>query len=75
MNISPQEMARLQKYMQGKFANKNISVRGRSQAPDSVEVLLDGEFIGIIYKDDEDADDVSYDFNMAILNIDLESAA
>ena len=74
MNISTQEMAKLQKYLQGKFANKNISLRERSQARDSVEVLLDGEFIGVIYKDDEDSD-VSYDFNMAILDIDLESAA
>lgn len=75
MNISQQEMAKLQKYLQGKFGNKNISLRARSQAKDSVEVLMNGEFIGTIYKDDEDAGDISYDFNMAILDIDLESAA
>ncbi len=75
MDISNKEMTKLQQYLQGKFSNKNISLRERSQARDSVEVLLNGEFIGVIYKDDEDAEDVSYDFNMAILNIDLESAA
>lgn len=75
MNITAEEMAKLQRYMQGKFGHKGISVRARSQTQDSAEVLLDGEFIGVIYKDDEDAQDVSFDFNMAILDIDLESAA
>jgi len=75
MNITVEEVQKLQKYLQNKFGNKDISIRERSQAKDSAEVLLDGEFIGVIYKDDEDAEDISYDFNMAILNIDLESAA
>lgn len=75
MNITEEEMKKLQRYMQDKFGNANIVIRERSQAKDSAEVLLNGEFIGIVYKDDEDADDVSYDFNMAILKIDLEEAA
>jgi hypothetical protein len=33
-------------------------------------VNLDGEFIGVLFRDDED-DEVSYDFHMAILDIDL----
>ena len=41
---------------------------------DSVEVLLKGEFLGVIYKD-EDEGEISYDFNMAILDIDIEEAA
>ncbi|HIL28120.1 MAG TPA: DUF3126 family protein, partial [Micavibrio sp.] len=45
-----------------------------SQTDDSVEVLLNGEFLGVIYKDDEDPSDVSYDFNMAILDMDLKAA-
>ncbi len=61
--------------MQDKFSNANILVRERSQAKDSAEVLLGGEFIGVVYKDDEDKDDISYDFNMSILTIDLEEAA
>jgi hypothetical protein len=45
-------------------------LRARERAEDSVEVLLKGEFIGTVYKDTEDGD-ISYDFNMAILDIDL----
>jgi hypothetical protein len=37
-------------------------------------VYLGEEFIGIIYKDDEDGD-VSYDFNMSILEFDLPTVA
>lgn len=75
MNITSEEIKKLQTYLQAKFGNDNISLRERAQARDSVEVLLNGEFLGVIYKDDEDAEDVSYDFNMAILDIDLEPAA
>ena len=68
------EMNRLQKYLQGKFGNQKITVAARREAGDSLEVLLDGEFIGTIYRD-EDEGEVSYDFNMAILEMDLPAAA
>ena len=74
MNITGEEVKKLQTYLQKKFGNTGLSIRERSQAKDSVEVLLNGEFIGVIYKDAED-DDVSFDFNMAILDIDLKEAA
>jgi hypothetical protein len=74
MNITPQETAKLQTYLQATFGNKNITLRVRPKAEDSVEVLLGGEFIGTIYKDTEDGD-TSYDFNMVILDIDLSAAA
>ncbi len=70
MNITPQEIAKLQAYLQGKFGNRGLTLRTRSQAQDSVEVLLDGEFIGVIYKDTDEGE-TSYDFNMAILDMDL----
>jgi len=69
-NISSQEAAKLQEYLQKTFGNKGIALRIREKAQDSVEVLLNGEFIGTIYKDEEDGD-ISYDFNMAILGMDL----
>ena len=68
------EIIRLQKYMQEKFTNAKLVLAERKEAKDSVEVTLGGEFIGIIYKD-EDEGEVSYDFNMAILEIDLPAAA
>ncbi len=64
------EVARLQDYLRTKFALPNLSVRGRPNKDDSAEVYLGEEFIGVIFRDDEEGD-VSYDFNMAILEIDL----
>ena len=66
------ELARVQKYLQNKFGNQNIRLRERMQSDGSVEVYLGEEFIGVIYKDEEEGD-VSYDFNMSILEIDLPS--
>lgn len=73
MKFTPQESTRLQNYLQEKFGNKGLTLRARSQADDSAEVLLHGEFIGVVYKDEEDGE-TSYDFNMAILEMDLPAA-
>lgn len=68
--VNPQEIARVQQYLRQKFSNNRIRMGDVSNAGDSVEVMLEDEFIGVIYKDDEEGD-ISYDFNMAILEIDL----
>ena len=68
------EIDRLQQYLQQKFGNAQISLAAHKEADDSVEVKLNGEFIGVIYRDEEEGD-VSYDFNMAILEMDLPPAA
>ncbi len=68
------EIARLQEYLRGKFAVTDLTVRERSNKDDSAEVYLGDEFIGIIFRDAEDGE-VSYDFNMAILEIDLPERA
>ena len=72
MNAS--EILRLQKYFQDKFNSPTIDVRGRSNKDDSVEVYLGDEFLGVIFKDEEDGD-LAYQFNMAILDIDLPEQA
>ncbi|MEZ5813807.1 MAG: DUF3126 family protein [Alphaproteobacteria bacterium] len=69
-NIQPEEVSRLQSYMQNRFKNTGFALKIRDKVADSVEVLLDGEFIGLIYKD-EDGD---FNFDMAILEIDLPGA-
>lgn len=74
MNISSDEAKKLQDYLCGKFNNKGLTVRLRPQAPDSVEVMVDGEFIATIYKD-EDEGETSFTLNMAILDIDLDGEA
>jgi hypothetical protein len=65
------EIIKLQKFLQQKFSNKALDVRPRNKQEDSVEVYLDDEFLGLIYVDDEDGDR-SYNFQMAILDVDLE---
>ena len=72
--IKPEELPPLQAYLQQKFKNEGFALKIREKATDSVEVILNGEFIGILYKDDEEGE-ISYDFNMAILDIDLQSVA
>ena len=70
--MNPTEIARIQNYLRHKFGTERLRVRARKEADDSLEVLLGEEFIGIIYKD-EDEGEVSYDFNMAILEMDVNA--
>jgi len=70
VEIQPEEVSRLQSYLQGKLKNTGFALKIREKARDSVEVLLNGEFIGVIYKD-EDGD---FNFDMPILEIDLPGA-
>lgn len=74
MQITPEEMSMLQKYLHSKFGHTGFALKMRDKATDSVEVLLNGEFIAIIYKNVEDGE-TSYDMNMSILDIDLADAA
>ncbi|GGD07107.1 hypothetical protein GCM10011342_14900 [Aquisalinus flavus] len=64
------EIAKLQLYLRRRFNDENLSVRDRANKDDSAEVYIGDEFIGVLFKD-EDEGEVSYDFNMAILEIDL----
>jgi len=64
------EVQKLQKYLRSKFNNNNFRLVSRIKAQDSLEVYLGEEFIGTLYRDEEESE-VSYDFNMAILEIDL----
>jgi hypothetical protein len=64
------ELPRLQSYLERKFGTSGFAIKMRERAEDSVEVILNGEFVAVIYKD-EDEGETSYDFNMAILSEDL----
>ncbi len=69
--MKPDEIAKLTKYFRKQFNNPAISVRGRPQKKDSGEVYLGEDFIGVIFRDEEDGE-LSYNFSMAILEIDLD---
>ncbi len=65
------EIERVQRYLRTLFGNPQIKVTARPKKNDSAEVYLGEEFIGVLFKDDED-DELSYNFQMAILDSDLD---
>jgi hypothetical protein len=67
--VNRSELLRVEKYLRRKFGNSAITLK--EQKDGSCEVLLDDEFIGVLFRDEEDGE-VSYAFNMAILDIDLD---
>jgi hypothetical protein len=69
--VNPEEIKKLTRFFRSKFQLANIEVRKRPQKTDSAEVYIGDEFIGVIFRDDEDGE-LSYNFNMAILDFDLE---
>ena len=66
-----QEIRKLDTYLKKLFDNPKIRVVPRPKKDDSAEVYIGEEFIGVLFLDDED-DDKSYNFQMAILETDLE---
>ncbi|HXV73542.1 MAG TPA: DUF3126 family protein [Sphingomonadales bacterium] len=68
--MTPHEIARLQAYLRAKFNLPQIRVVRRGETGDSVEVAIGDEFIGVIYKDEEEGE-VSYAFHISILEMDL----
>ena len=65
------EVKKIESYMRTLFGNAKIRIVPRPKKDDSAEVYIGEEFIGVIFVDDED-DDKSYNFQMAILETDLE---
>lgn len=64
------ELNRLESYLRKTFSTDTIEIRQRPKKKDSAEVYVADEFVGVLYRDDED-DEVSYQFQMAILEQDL----
>ncbi len=69
--MKPDEIRKIEAYLRSKFENKTIKVQARPRKDDSAEVYIGDEFIGVIFLDDED-EDLSWNFQMAILEIDLD---
>ena len=65
------ELAKVERYLRQTFANHSLRVVARPKKEDSAEVYVGDEFIGVLFLDDEDGDR-SFNFNMAILETDLE---
>jgi Protein of unknown function (DUF3126) len=68
--VDVQEVRKLDAYLKRVFGNPKIRVVPRPKKDDSAEVYIGEEFIGVLFVDDED-DDRSFQFQMAILEDDL----
>jgi len=71
--MTNEEIARLQDYL-CKKVNPAITLRRRGKKDDSVEAYIGEEFFALVFKDDEDPSDISYNLDMAILAMDLDEA-
>jgi hypothetical protein len=69
--VDVQEVRKLDTYLKKLFGNARLRVVPRPKKEDSAEVYVGDEFIGVLFVDDED-DERSYNFQMAILGTDLE---
>ena len=65
------EISKVEKYLRKKFNNQSIIIKERENKDDSAEVMLADEFIGVLFKD-VDEGEISYDFHMSILEIDID---
>jgi hypothetical protein len=69
--MNKQDMQKVETYLRRTFGNASIRVVPRARKTDSAEVYIGEESVGVISEDTEDGE-TSYDFHMAILDIDLE---
>jgi hypothetical protein len=69
--VDVQEIRKIENYLKRLFGNARIRVVPRPKKEDSAEVYVGEEFIGVLFVDDED-EERSYNFQMAILGTDLE---
>jgi hypothetical protein len=66
--VKPDEIKKLEAFFKRTFKNPDMQVKARPRKDDSAEVYVGEDFLGLVFKDEEDGD---YNFSMAILDIDL----
>lgn len=72
--MKPNDIARVQDYLRRTFRNETLFVDPPAKRGQPAEVRIGDEFIGALYRDDEDGE-VSYSLTMTILEIDLPPAS
>ncbi|MBR6231664.1 MAG: DUF3126 family protein [Alphaproteobacteria bacterium] len=71
MQLTPEELDKIQTYLQQLFWNPEITLHKGSGNDSPAEVYVGKEFIGVVYKNSDDGE-ISYDWNMSILTEDIE---
>ena len=69
--LDERTIRKVEGHLRGTFANARITLVPRPKQKDSAEVYIGEEFIGVLFEDKEDGD-LSYNFQMAILDTDLD---
>lgn len=67
------DVPRLERYLRKMFNNEQLKVVMHPKKTDMAEISIGDEFIGPVYREEEDGE-VSYQFQIAILDFDLEDA-
>ena len=69
--MKAEQIALVQTYLKKRLGVEALTIKPRKVA-DSVEVYLNDEILGLLYIDDEDPNDISYNLDIAILQQDLD---
>lgn len=69
--MTREEILKLERYLQRMFRLSDLQVRQRPKKEDSAEVYIGDEFIGVLFRDDDEGE-IAYQFQMAILDYDLK---
>ena len=64
------DIARVETYLRRALGNPRLAIAAPKRKGATVEVTIDGEFIGTLHRDEEDGE-VSYSMHMTILDEDL----
>jgi hypothetical protein len=68
--VNEKDLKRVEAHLKRTFGNPHVAVKARPKQKDSAEVELKGEFIGVVYEDEDEPG--SFLFEMAILAEDLD---
>ena len=71
MQLTAEEMEKIQTYLQQLFWNPEINLPAGTGRDAPAEVYVGKEFIGVVYKNSDDGE-ISYDWNMSILQEDID---
>jgi len=69
--VTSDEILKLERYLMKVFRLPELQVRQRPRKEDSAEVYIGEEFIGVLFRDDDEGE-IAYQFQMAILDYDLK---
>ncbi len=68
--MTDDELIKIRNYLNKTFNTEEFVLKKRKAIDDSCEVYLKDEFLGLIYKENEEGED-DYQFHMSILKEDL----